>query len=292
MKDMILPILRSVYDDLTKSEKKIAQYISVHAPDIMGQTVAELARNTDSSEITISRFCKKLGFSGLQGLKIALAAELSAAGEDGFQDIHRGDTEGEIAGKIFRNITDGLQDTLKILDFNLIKRAVQMLAGARLVAIYGFGNSATVCRDLSTRFLRFGIAVQAFDDAHLQVTSAALLSPADVVVAVSHSGATKDILSSVAIAKNNGAKVIAITSYAQSELARSADIALVGMGREVRYRSEAAASRLVHMAIGDILYTCLALSMPEQYGENLQKMRKVIAERRLNDRRTKLRVDK
>lgn len=278
---MILPILRSVYDDLTKSEKKIAQYISVHAPDIMGQTVAELARNTDSSEITISRFCKKLGFSGLQGLKIALAAELSAAGEDGFQDIHRGDTEGEIAGKIFRNITDGLQDTLKILDFNLIKRAVQMLAGARLVAIYGFGNSATVCRDLSTRFLRFGIAVQAFDDAHLQVTSAALLSPADVVVAVSHSGATKDILSSVAIAKNNGAKVIAITSYAQSELARSADIALVGMGREVRYRSEAAASRLVHMAIGDILYTCLALSMPEQYGENLQKMRKVIAERRL-----------
>ncbi|MBQ1809182.1 MAG: MurR/RpiR family transcriptional regulator, partial [Selenomonas sp.] len=69
MKDMILPILRSVYDDLTKSEKKIAQYISVHAPDIMGQTVAELARNTDSSEITISRFCKKLGFSGLQGLK-------------------------------------------------------------------------------------------------------------------------------------------------------------------------------------------------------------------------------
>lgn len=281
MKDMILPILRSVYDDLTKSEKKIAQYISVHAPDIMGQTVAELARNTDSSEITISRFCKKLGFSGLQGLKIALAAELSAAGEDGFQDIHRGDTEGEIAGKIFRNITDGLQDTLKILDFNLIKRAVQILAGARLVAIYGFGNSATVCRDLSTRFLRFGIAVQAFDDAHLQVTSAALLSPADVVVAVSHSGATKDILSSVAIAKNNGAKVIAITSYAQSELARSADIALVGMGREVRYRSEAAASRLVHMAIGDILYTCLALSMPEQYGENLQKMRKVIAERRL-----------
>ena len=281
MKDMILPILRSVYDDLTKSEKKIAQYISVHAPDIMGQTVAELARNTDSSEITISRFCKKFGFSGLQGLKIALAAELSAAGEDGFQDIHRGDTEGEIAGKIFRNITDGLQDTLKILDFNLIKRAVQMLAGARLVAIYGFGNSATVCRDLSTRFLRFGIAVQAFDDAHLQVTSAALLSPADVVVAVSHSGATKDILSSVAIAKKNGAKVIAITSYAQSELARSADIALVGMGREVRYRSEAAASRLVHMAIGDILYTCLALSMPEQYGENLQKMRKVIAERRL-----------
>ena len=153
--------------------------------------------------------------------------------------------------------------------------------GARQVVVYGFGNSATVCKDIETRFLRFGMAVQAFSDAHMQVTSAALLSSDDVVIAVSHTGATKDILASVTLAQKSGAKVIAITSYAQSELARTADIALVGMGREVHYRSEAAASRLIHMAIGDILYTCLAMKMPERYQENLQKMREVIAERRL-----------
>ncbi len=281
MKEMILPILRSVYDDLTKSEKKIALYISAHADKIMAQTVAELAKNTDSSEITISRFCKKLGFSGLQGLKIALASELSAAGEESYQDIHTEDTGAQVAGKVFRNITDGLQDTLKILDFDLIEEAARLLMGARQVVVYGFGNSATVCKDIETRFLRFGMAVQAFSDAHMQVTSAALLSSDDVVIAVSHTGATKDILASVTLAQKSGAKVIAITSYAQSELARTADIALVGMGREVHYRSEAAASRLIHMAIGDILYTCLAMKMPERYQENLQKMREVIAERRL-----------
>ena len=102
-----------------------------------------------------------------------------------------------------------------------------------------------------------------------------------MVIAVSHTGANKDILESLRIARQNGVKIIAITSYAQSELARNADIALVGMGREVHYRSEAAASRLVHMAIGDILYTCLAMKMPEQYHANLQKMREVIAARRL-----------
>lgn len=281
MKDMILPILRSAYEDLTKSEKKIATYISANADKIMPQTVAELAKNTDSSEITISRFCKKLGYSGLQGLKIAIAAELSAAGDETYQDIHSSDSEAAVAGKIFRNIADGLQDTLKILDFSHIETAVDWLAAARQVVIYGFGNSATVCRDLETRFLRFGMAVQAFSDAHMQVTSAALLTPQDVVIAVSHTGATKDVLSSVAIAQKSGARVIAITSYAQSELARAADIALVGMGREVHYRSEAAASRLIHMAIGDILYTRLAMKMPEQYQENLQKMREVIAERHL-----------
>jgi DNA-binding MurR/RpiR family transcriptional regulator len=149
------------------------------------------------------------------------------------------------------------------------------------VAIYGFGNSATVCQDMETRLLRFGMAVQAFNDVHMQVTSAALLDARDVVIAVSHTGANKDILESLRIARQNGVKIIAITSYAQSELARSADIALVGMGREVHYRSEAAASRLVHMAIGDILYTCLAMKMPEQYHTNLQKMREVIVARRL-----------
>jgi DNA-binding MurR/RpiR family transcriptional regulator len=281
MKEQVLPILRSAYDDLTKSEKRIADYISEHRDGIMGQTVAEIAQHTGSAEITISRFCKKLGFSGLQSLKIALASELSSPAETPYGDIGKEDGEAAVAGKIFRNITDGLQDTLKILDFTLIARAVELLQGARRVAIYGFGNSATVCKDMETRFLRFGMAVQAFSDAHMQVTSAALLDEHDVVMAVSHSGATKDILESVQIAKARGAKVIAITSYAQSELARRADIALIGMGREVNYRSEAAASRLVHMAIGDILYTCLAMKMPEQYQANLQKMREVIAARRL-----------
>ena len=88
MKDQVLPILRSAYEDLTKSEKKIADYITGHKDEIMGQTVAEIAKNTANSEITISRFCKKLGFSGLQGLKIALATELSAAGEQSYQDIN------------------------------------------------------------------------------------------------------------------------------------------------------------------------------------------------------------
>lgn len=281
MKEQVLPILRSAYDDLTKSEKRIADYISEHRDEIMGQTVAEIAQHTGSAEITISRFCKKLGFGGLQSLKIALASELSSPAETPYGDIGKEDDEAAVAGKIFRNITDGLQDTLKILDFTLIARAVELLQGARRVAIYGFGNSATVCKDMETRFLRFGMAVQAFSDAHMQVTSAALLDEHDVVMAVSHSGATKDILESVQIAKARGAKVIAITSYAQSELARRADIALIGMGREVNYRSEAAASRLVHMAIGDILYTCLAMKMPEQYQANLQKMREVIAARRL-----------
>lgn len=276
----VLPILRSVYQDLTKSEQRIASYIMENAARIMEQTIPELAGNTKSSEITISRFCKKLGFSGLQALKIALAAELSNAGEMEFREIGDKDTEEQVAAKVFQNIMDGLQDTLKILDFQQVAKAVQVLQKARRVAVYGYGNSATVCQDIETRFMRFGMVIQAYADMSQQLTSASLLTKEDVVIAVSHTGATIKLLEAVRVAKRAGAAVIVITSYAQSNLAKLGDVVLTGMGREVHYSSESVASRLIHMAITDVLYTAMARSNPESYHDNIAKMRSVIADTR------------
>lgn len=276
----VLPILRSVYQDLTKSEQRIASYIMENAARIMEQTIPELAGNTKSSEITISRFCKKLGFSGLQALKIALAAELSNAGEMEFREIGDKDTDEQVAAKVFQNIMDGLQDTLKILDFQQVAKAVQVLQKARRVAVYGYGNSATVCQDIETRFMRFGMVIQAYADMSQQLTSASLLTKEDVVIAVSHTGATIKLLEAVRVAKRAGAAVIVITSYAQSNLAKLGDVVLTGMGREVHYSSESVASRLIHMAITDVLYTAMARSNPESYHDNIAKMRSVIADTR------------
>ena len=64
-----LPVLRSRYRDLTKAERRIADYIVENEKQIMGQTIADIAEETKSSEITVSRFCKKLGFNGLYSNK-------------------------------------------------------------------------------------------------------------------------------------------------------------------------------------------------------------------------------
>lgn len=276
-----LPILSSAYSGLTKGEKVIADYIMENASNIMEQTISDLAANTGKSEITVSRFCKKLGYSGLQSLKIALAADMSAAGEEEYSNIQSDDSYEAITKKLFKNIEDGLQDTIKLLDFKAIENAVEKIVAAGRVAVYGFGNSATVCRDIETRFLRFGIPVQAYSDAHQQVTSASLLTEEDVVIAVSHTGATLELLETVRIAKKNGATIIVITSYAKPPLVKLADIALHGMGREVHYMSEAVASRLIHMAITDVLYTGITRIMPETYKMNIRRMRSVIAEKRV-----------
>lgn len=275
------PIIRGAYPSLTRSEQRISDYIVGHADEVLSQTISDLAAATHSSEITISRYCKKLGFGGLQGLKIALAGVVYTSDESVYQDIHRDDSVETMTRKMFQNITDGLQDTLRLIDFASLGRAIGLLKRAKRIAVYGFGNSATVCRDMETRFLRFGIPVQAYSDAHQQATSASLLTAEDAVVAVSHTGMTVELLRSVDIAHEAGAKVIAITSHGSSELAKKADIVLQGMGRETKYQSESVAYRFVHMAIVDLLYMGLALADPARYSENIHKMRKVIAEKRL-----------
>ena len=277
---MSLPVIRGSYAHMTRTEKRIADYVAAHMSDVMEQTISEFAAAVGSSEITISRFCKKLGFSGLQSFKIALAAELYTQTETVYQDIDAADTSEKVVQKVFRNIADGLQDTLKLLDYAAIERAVDIIRAAQRIVVYGFGNSATVCRDIETRFLRFGMIVQAYSDAHQQATSASLLTTKDVVIAVSHTGATLELLDSVRTAREAGAPVIVITSHAHSPLAKLGNVVLHGMGREVHYSSEAVSSRLIHMAITDALYAVIAMQSPKEYRRNLQKMRKVIAKKR------------
>lgn len=276
-----LPILRSCYQDLTKSERRIADYIMENAREAIHQTISELASNSNSAEVTVSRFCKKLGYSGLQSLKIALASDIFTPIESVCQEIQVEDSYEDIAAKLFMSINDGLQDTLKLLDFDALHRAVDLLSQAHKIDVYGFGTSAMVCHDIENRFIRFGKPVQAFSDMHMQITSATLLTSQDVIIAVSHTGATIDILQSVEVAKKNAVPVIAITSYLRSPLAKAADIVLHGMGREVSYRSESMASRLVHLAIADLLYTGLSIKNPGKFIENMKKMRLAIAKRRI-----------
>lgn len=277
----ILTLMRSNYNNLTKSEKRITDYILNNLKIVMSQTISDLATQTKSSEITISRFCKKLGFSGLQSLKIALASEVYSQEELVSQEINPHDSYKTIAEKLFSSITDGLQDTLKLLDFSQVEQAIKLITHARQICIYGFGNSYTVCQDIETRFMRFGIPIKAYNDLHMQVTASSLLSKQDLVICVSHTGANIDLLQAVQLAHDNNVPIIAITSYMHSPLSKLADVALHGMGREIAYKSEAVASRLIHMAIVDILYMGVYQQNVTQNFTNIKKMRKAIAKRRL-----------
>ncbi|HEY3424286.1 MAG TPA: MurR/RpiR family transcriptional regulator [Negativicutes bacterium] len=276
-----LPRIRSGFNDLTKTEQKTAAYILDNPSEVIHMTISELAEAANNAEATVFRLCKKLGFSGYQELKIALAGDLYTPLESVYKEVDPADSIGTMIGKIFNGINEGLQDTLKIIDEEAVEKAIQAITTAKRIDVYGSGGSAVIASDIEHRFMRFGISVRSYSDPHLQIASATLLQPGDLVIAVSHTGANRDILDAVTMANSNQVTTIAITSYIRSPLSQIATIALHGMGREITYRSEAMASRLVHLAIVDVLYIGSLLRQQDKIIENMNKVRKAIAKRKM-----------
>ena len=272
-----LPLLRSSYNGLTKSEQKLADYILKNPADVMHMTMSELADATSSADATVFRFCQKLGFSGFQGLKQALAGDLFSPAESLSQEVGPEDTPQEITRKVFQDMIDALQTTGKMLDYRALEQAMDIISRANRVDAYGYGGSGVVAQDIAHRFMRFGMDVHAYSDPHLQIASASLLKPEDVVIAISHTGASIDLLKVLEMARSRGSKIILITSYLKSPATKLADVVLTGMTRETNYRSEAMASRLVHLAILDCLYTGVMLRRMDDYIDNMKQVRKAIA---------------
>ena len=276
-----LPRLRSLYGALTKAEQKVAEYILDSAPKVVHLSITELAEAAGSAEATVFRLCQKVGFKGYQHFKIALAQDLHSPGEPIYREFHKDDSVAILTRKVFANIGEGLQDTLKIIDSSVLERAIDLLDRARRIDAYGAGGSAVIAADIEHRFMRFALPVRAYADSHLQIISAALLQPGDVVIAISHSGANRALLDSVAMAKKSGAATIAITSHMKSPLSELADVSLFGVAREAEIGYEAMVSRIIHLAIVDILYVGLMLRRQEASLENLQKVREAVALRRV-----------
>ena len=276
-----LPLLRSSYNGLTKSEQKLADYILKNPADVMHMTMSELADATSSADATVFRFCQKLGFSGYQGMKQALAGELFSPAESLSQEVNADDTPQDITRKVFQDMIDALQETRKMLDYKALERAMDIISRTNRIDAYGYGGSSVVAQDIAHRFVRFGLDVHAYSDPHLQATSASLLKPGDVVIAVSHTGASRDLIKVLEIARERKAKIILITSYVKSPVTRLADVVLTGLARETSYRSEAMASRLVHLAILDCLYTGVMLRRMDDYIVNMKQVRKAIATQKL-----------
>ncbi|MBQ7417191.1 MAG: MurR/RpiR family transcriptional regulator [Acidaminococcaceae bacterium] len=276
-----LPLLRSSYNGLTKSEQKLADYILKNPADVMHMTMSELADATSSADATVFRFCQKLGFSGFQGLKQALAGDLFSPAESLSQEVGPEDTPQEITRKVFQDMIDALQTTGKMLDYRALEQAMDIISRANRVDAYGYGGSGVVAQDIAHRFMRFGMDVHAYSDPHLQIASASLLKPEDVVIAISHTGASIDLLKVLEMARPRGSKIILITSYLKSPATKLADVVLTGMARETNYRSEAMASRLVHLAILDCLYTGVMLRRMDDYIDNMKQVRKAIAAQKM-----------
>lgn len=212
-------LIRENYPFLTKSEKKVADYILNSGNAIIYSTMSDIKKNAKVGDATIIRFCQKIGFSGFSDLKIEIAKE-------DFSQKKEQPTSKKYYDEIAKNLTEALHSTIRLLDEEKLNDAVKMITQLKNIYLFGVGSSGNTCLDLESMFLRVGIQAKAVLDPHFQAQVASLLTVNDLVIVFSLSGKTKDTYDSLKIAKKNGAKIIAVTNYIHSPIGKSADLVL------------------------------------------------------------------
>lgn len=251
MNKIILNI-KVLYDDMGKAEKKVADWILAHPNELLPLSIVELAEKSESSEATIVRFSKRLGFSGYQELKISLAKETNT----NIVNAHmtEDDTAFEIYEKVCNDIYYSLESTKKVLDPETLQKASEAIMAAGKIVIMGLGNSAAVALDASHKLLRIGCNAYAYTDNHMQVIAASHLKEGDVAIGISHSGSSKDIIEALQAAREHGAVTICITNKGKSPIQKQSDLILYTSSEETKYNILALTSRIAQLSIVDTLY--------------------------------------
>ena len=274
-----LALIRGSLDSLRNSEKKVAKCVLGDPEAVVTASITELAEKAGTSEPTVIRFCRKLGLGGYMELRLNLARDLPSA-QYIFENVGDTDSLAEIAGKIINAHREALSNTLNKLDLDDFEAAIGALRAARRIEFYGLGGSAIVARDAHHKFFRLGMPCVAYDDPHMQVMSAALLGPEDVVVVISHTGSTKDIIDSAKVARKAGAKIIGILGSENAPLSKVCDIALSVFSKEVALRLAPMTSRLVQLAVVDVLFVTVAMRDFSDTKERLDKVKRSLVEKR------------
>lgn len=278
--DNILIKIRDMKDSLTPVEKVVAEYVLANLEEIPHLSIKNLAQLTKTSDASVLRFCKTMGYTGYRSFIVSISASLGSMEDeqkDQYTDIQPGDDLNTIISNISRNNSKSIEDTLCVIDKNEIGRAVKVLRESRRIVFFGIGASGLVCIDAEQKFSRINKICHAYTDGHSQLTAATLLEKNDVAIFISNSGNTADILDALEIAKKNGACIIAITKYTKSALAENANIVLSISTPEITIRSGAMGSRIAMLTVIDILFAGVASAEYKHVKKYLTKTHNILA---------------
>lgn len=278
--DNALGRIRIALPNMARSAQRIAEFILERPEDIVGMSVTELAESTGVSEGSVINFCRSIGLSGFQQMKLSLAQEIVQPVQFIHEDLDRNDDLEAVCRKVFHSGIQALRDTLSVLDPTALARAVDAVRTAKRVEIYGIGSSAPVAEDMHYRMLRIGLDARAVTDSHIQAISASRCDPDVAVITISHSGATHETVVATKLAHEAGARTIVITNFARSPIQTDADIVLFTMARETRFRTEAMTSRIAQICVVDALIAGLALADYDHATDVLKKTFDVLSIKR------------
>lgn len=260
---MLLDSIRTQYDSLSKSEKKVALAVLDQPQLAITENITALAKKAEVSEPTVVRFCRAIGFDGWHAFKMKLAQGLALSpGAD--ESPAPEDLAADLVNKICGRSINTLLDLRNSLDANAIEQALQVLVRANRIEFYGQGTSGIIAADAQHKFFRSGVPTVAYADPHIHSIAASLLKKGDTVVAISQRGNSISLIRSVQLARSCGADVVILTPSGTP----LAELATVLIPIDLHFHTDPytpISARLAHLVVIDILAVGLALRLsPER----------------------------
>jgi len=279
----IITYISSVYNSLTKSEKKVADAVIKDPNKTIYSSISDFADEAQVGDTTILRFCRKIGFKSYQAFKLALAQEISNQDNEAVSalnvELREGDTLEELARKTLNINVCARNETLSLLDLKEVKKAVDSIVSAKKINFYGVGVSAITAQDAVSKLVRIGLNAACFTDIHMQMMQASLMSGDDVAVGISFSGSTKDTIDVLKMAKDTGAKIISITHHARSPITKISDIVLLHGSKEGPLQGGALSTKMSQLMVIDVLYNAIFMKLGSKAVSNKEITSKAVLEK-------------
>lgn len=220
----MLAHIRASLNEMTPAERRAAETILGNPQATIGWSLADAARFSGVSEPSIIRFCRRLGFDGYSDFRLKFAQAVALIRQDDQPLL--GATDDPVTSSILDNCNRAIasiNDLARDIDSAAVSKAVDILLKSRRVELYGHGGSGFLAGEAQHRLAHLGIASVAYSDPALQMFSAMALRQEDTVMALSFSGVTTHMMPNLEIARNAGARIIALTPTG-SPIAKMADV--------------------------------------------------------------------
>jgi DNA-binding MurR/RpiR family transcriptional regulator len=247
-------------EELSMAERVVLDYLIENKETLKDFSVEKIAEAAYTSPASVVRMCKKLGYRGFKDFKIDFIlanAKVEIPENKEYVDVILA-KDANCGRSAIENNIRVLEDTLKLFNQEALNQAAEIIMTARKILIFGKGSSYLVCKDLEMKLRRINKFCIAQGESHEQLVDASFLNQKDVIIFISNSGKTKEIISAAMVAKENKSKIISITKLGSSILTDMSDVVLYTSSMEGEFRSAAMTSRISQLAVVDALFASCA----------------------------------
>ncbi|MBN2013338.1 MurR/RpiR family transcriptional regulator [candidate division KSB1 bacterium] len=252
MKDPI-DLINKRYKSFRTSEKRVAKFVQENADEVITLSIQGLAKKCATSDATVLRFCRSLGYFGFSDFKTALVTILLKYGRKTKLEI---DPELEPHSKkdqYLKTFQERIDSTIRNCNYDDVQQISKRLTNAGRIICIGFGGSAGVAHILSDSLCSLGLYCICPTDPSLIHNLVPLLNSNDIVIGISYSGETEEVVSALNTAKEHSIFTVGLTNFSPSPLANTADITLMTSVPDIQLGGYSCQVRITQLALLELV---------------------------------------